>query len=353
QNEKSSKTSDEVSLDVKIGQMINIGFRGMSVKESKHIARDIQQYHLGGVTLFNYDVPRDTAYRNIQSEEQLKELTQGLQQLSTTPLFIAIDQEGGMVSRLKPKYGFPESVSAQYLGNLGNLDSTRYYARQTAQVLSNTGININLAPAVDLNVNPSNPVIGSLERSFSADPKIVIRQASAYIKELHKLDILTALKHFPGHGSSKEDSHKGIADVTETWTSKELTPYEALIDSGLVDMIMTAHIFNARWDSNWPATLSKAVITDTLRHEMDYDGLVRSDDLMMGAIRKEYDLQTVIKQAIKAGVDLLCFSNNAIYNAEIVPEVHEIIKELVKNGEVSKERINHSYQRITALKKQL
>src|SRR5699024_6171566 len=351
QSKTDTQTDQKVSLDVKIGQMINIGFRGMSVDESTHIKRDIQEYHLGGVTLFDYDMPKDTAYRNIRSETQLKALVQELQQLSPTPLFIAIDQEGGKVARLKPKYGFPASVSAQYLGELNNLDSTRFYARQTAQTLADLGINVNLAPVVDLNINPENPVIGGIERSFSANPKTVIKQASTYIDVLHDYDILTVLKYFPGHGSSEKGSHKGVVDVTHTWQQNALKTYRALIDSGNTDMIMTAHIFNARWDSTWPATLSRAVIADTLRHSLDFDGVVRSDDLMMGAIRREYNLRTVIEQAINAGVDLLCFSNNAIYDAEIVPKVHQIITELVTEGEISKDRIDRSYQRITKLKK--
>jgi len=353
QSKTDTQTDQKVSLDVKIGQMLNIGFRGMSVDESTHIKRDIRQYHLGGVTLFDYDVAKDTAYRNIRSERQLKRLIQELQQLSPTPLFIAIDQEGGKVARLKPKYGFPASVSAQYLGELNNLDSTRFYARQTAQTLADISINVNLAPVVDLNINPQNPVIGKLERSFSADPATVIKHASAYIDVLHDYDILTVLKHFPGHGSSEKDSHKGVVDVTNTWQQKELKPYRALIDSGKADMIMTAHIFNARWDSTWPATLSRAVITDTLRHSLGFEGVVRSDDLMMGAIRREYNLRTVIEQAINAGVDLLCFSNNAIYDAEIVPKTHQIITELVAEGKISKDRIDRSYRRIVKLKKRI
>src|SRR5699024_7419630 len=118
QNRTNKKADRDASLDAKIGQMLNIGFRGMSVNESAHIKRDIQRYHLGGVTLFDYDVPKDTAHRNIQSKEQLRTLVQELQQLAPTPLFIAVDQEGGKVARLKPKYGFPKSVSAQYLGEL-------------------------------------------------------------------------------------------------------------------------------------------------------------------------------------------------------------------------------------------
>lgn len=343
--------AEEAPLDQKIGQMLNVGFRGTVLADSNHIVRDIRKYHLGGVTLFDYDVPRDTALRNIESPGQLKTLVHELQSLDEMPLFIAIDQEGGKVARLKPGRGFPATVSAQYLGTIDDIDSTRHYAQITGQTLAELGININFAPVVDLNINPDNPVIGRLERSFSADPQTVIQHASAYINTLHKFDILTVLKHFPGHGSSKKDSHLGVVDVTETWTENELIPYRELIHSGQADMIMTAHIFNAKWDSTYPATLSKPVITNILRNKLGFEGVVISDDLMMGAIRKEYGLKTAIKQALRAGVDILTFGNNAIYDPDIVPKAHKIILELLDEGELSRKRIDESYQRIMKIKK--
>ncbi|MCW9707842.1 glycoside hydrolase family 3 protein [Fodinibius salsisoli] len=351
--DNTSQEAEKASLDQKIGQMLNIGFRGMAIADTNHIVRDIRQYHLGGVTLFDYDVPLDTAARNIGSLQQVKKLTQDLQSRAQTPLVIAIDQEGGKVARLKPERGFPNSVSAQYLGTLNNIDSTRYYTQKMSQSLSNLGINVNLAPVVDLNTNPQNPVIGSLERSFSADPQTVVRHATAYINMLHKFNVLSVLKHFPGHGSSKKDSHLGVVDVTETWEQKELIPYRELINSGTADMIMTAHIFNARWDSTYPATLSKAVITGMLREELGFEGVVMSDDLMMGAIREEYGLKTAINQAILAGVDVLSFANNSVYDPDIVPKAHNIIKELIEEGQISRNRIDDSYQRIMKMKSRL
>ncbi|MDZ7683092.1 MAG: glycoside hydrolase family 3 protein [Fodinibius sp.] len=348
-----SNQDSDVPMDVKIGQMLKIGFRGMQVADTNHIARDLQQYHLGGVVLFDYDVPRDTAYRNIQSPEQVKQLVNELKALSDKPLIVSIDQEGGRVARLKPKYGFPKSVSAEYLGSLDNPDSTRYYARRTAETLSNMGINVNLAPVVDVNVNPDNPVIGGLERSFSGDPQTVAKHAGIYIKTLHNYDIQTVLKHFPGHGSSEKDSHLGVVDVTDTWSRKELIPYRQLIDSSLVDAVMTAHIFNSQIDSTYPATLSKPTIDGILRDSLGFDGVVISDDLMMGAIRKEYGLKTTIEQALRAGVDILSFANNSVYDPEIVPKAHRIIKELIEKGEISTDRIDESYQRIMKFKEQL
>jgi len=345
--------SSKVPLEVKIGQMLTVGFRGMTVADTNHIARDIQKYHLGGVVLFDYDVPRGEAKRNIRSPEQLKSLVTQLQELAELPLFVTIDQEGGKVTRLKPKYGFPETVSAQYLGQLNNPDSTRHYARQIAQSLSRMGINMDLAPVVDVNTNPDNPVIGSLDRSFSSDPAIVAEQAALFIKTLHQYNILSVIKHFPGHGSSKSDSHLGLVDVTDSWSERELTPYKQLIDSHLVDAIMTAHIFNARLDSTYPATLSRPTISGLLRKDLGFEGVVISDDMMMGAIRKEYGLKTAIYRAIDADVDILVFGNNSIYDPEIVPKAHRIIKELLQEGRITREQINRSYERIMALKQKL
>ena len=340
-----------ITLDEKIGQMIKVGFRGLSVDANSEIAKDIRNYHIGGVVLFDYDVPRDTALRNIASPEQVQNLVQELQSVSDTPLIIAIDQEGGRVARLKTKYGFEKSVSAQYLGSLQNADSTRKYARQTGETLSELGINTNLAPVVDLNINTENPVIGGIERSYSADPETVTRQARIYIETLHDYGIITTLKHFPGHGSSKADSHLGVVDVTEYWQEEELVPYRNLIESGTADIVMTAHIFNARLDSTYPATLSQPIITGILRDSLGFEGVVMSDDLQMKAIRTQYGLKETIKMSIEAGVDMLSFANNSIYDEEIAAKAHRIIKELIDEGTLSEVRIDQSYRRIMQLKR--
>lgn len=346
----SQTISPEPSLDEKIGQMLKVGFRGMAADEDSPIVQDIKKYHIGGVVLFDYDVPRDTAYRNISSPEQVLNLTQSLQKFSETPLFIAIDQEGGRVARLKPKHGFKPTVSAQYLGKLNNADSTAKYAHQTGSTLSELGINTNLGPVVDVNINPQNPVIGGIERSFSEDPAVVTNHAKIYTEILHQYGIMNTLKHFPGHGSSKEDSHLGVVDVTEYWQQQELFPYRNLIESDHADMVMTAHIFNARLDSSYPATLSEPIISGILRDSLGFEGVVMSDDLQMKAIRTQYGLKETIKLSLQAGVDMLSFANNSIFDEEIVAKAHRIIKELVEEGEITEERINRSYRRIMELK---
>lgn len=349
---QSSFSEKKVSLDKKIGQMLLVGFRGTALADTNHVVRDIKEYHLGGVILFDYDVPSKSSKRNIQSPEQLKTLINSLKNLSDTPLTISIDQEGGQVARLKPSLGFPKIKSAEYIGKLDNTDSTRFYAQRMGQTLKDLGITMNFAPVVDLNTNPNNPVIGGLERSFSTNPQAVVKHASIFITMLNKHGISSVLKHFPGHGSSKNDSHLGVVDVTDTWSEEELTPYHKLINKNLGDAIMTAHIFNRNIDTDYPATLSKPTITGLLRKKLDYNGVVISDDLMMGAIRNEYGLKNTINKAVNAGVDILVFANNSVYDPEIVPKAHTIIQELLKEGKINRKQINQSYNRIVELKKE-
>lgn len=349
-----NNSPEDVPLEEKIGQMLLIGFRGMEITENDQIAKDIQAGRVGGVVLFDVDVALGYTERNIQSPQQVTSLNSQLQSYARSHnLLIAVDQEGGVVARLKEKYGFPENVSQQYLGDLNNDDSTKYYGARTANTLMNNRFNTNFAPVVDLNVNPESPAIGALERSYSADPDVVTHLASLTIDELHNKNILSTLKHFPGHGSAGTDSHLGVTDVTDTWTEDELIPYKNLIDAGKADMIMTAHIFNSNWDSDYPATLSKNVITGILRNQLGYDGVVISDDMNMKAIREQYGLEETIYKAIDAGVDILVFANNLVYDEQIAVKAVDIIKDLIDEGKLSEERIAQSYDRIIELKKKL
>ncbi len=351
---RKAKNTKIISLETKIGQMIMVGFRGLTLAASEHIQRDIQEYQIGGVVLYSIDLPsKRKQARNIESPQQLHKLNENLQKMSKIPLFIGIDQEGGRVNRLSPKYGFPKKIpSAQYLGKLNDLDSTRHYAKQTAQLLKEFGINFNFAPVVDVNINPACPVIGGIERSFSSDPAIVTKHAAEVIRANKELGIYCSLKHFPGHGSAKSDSHLGFTDVSETWGENELLPYQQLIEQKAVDIIMTAHVFNKKLDPKYPATLSKKTTHHFLREQYKWDGFIISDDMHMGAISDNFKLEEAIEKALEAGVDMLMFSNNSpkFYDKDIVPKAIRIIQELVKNGIVSEKQINESYDRIMKLK---
>lgn len=344
----------EASLETRVGQMLLIGFRGLEVDENSSIVRDIREGRIGGVILFDYDVALKSPVRNVASPEQVKTLVADLQAVDpTVPLFVAIDQEGGRVNRLKEKYGFPPTVSQGWLGSRNDPQLTAEYAGQIAATLAGLGINVNFAPVVDVNVNPDNPVIGKLERSFSSDPQQVAVHAREVIVAHLVKGVFTALKHFPGHGSSTTDSHLGFTDVTHTWSESELIPYREILRSSGADMIMTAHVFNAGLDPLWPATLSQATITGLLREQLQYDGVVVSDDMQMQAIADHYSLETVLEQAILAGADLLIFGNNLTYDEQIASKAGQIIAHLVRSGRISQARINESYARIMHLKRRL
>ena len=348
-----SPTDQEVSLDVKIGQMLMVGFRGLEVSDDSPIVQDIRDRHLGGVVLFDYDVPTRSPVRNVESPTQVTALVKALQSASATPLLVAIDYEGGTITRLKEKSGFPPTVSHQYLGEVNDLRFTHQEATKMAKTLAELGINLNLAPVVDVNTNPDNPIIAKYERSFSADPEIVTQQALEFIEAHHEQGVLCTLKHFPGHGSSTGDSHLGVVDVTDTWSRIELEPYASIIEAGQADAIMTAHVFNANLDPEYPATLSRPTITGILREELGYDGVVISDDMQMGAIADHYGFEIAIQKSIEAGVDILAIANNSVYEEDIAARTVALIKRLVQDGRTDEARINESYQRIRQLKSKL
>ena len=341
-------------LKKQIGQMLMVGFRGMGLSPDNHIVSDITQLHVGGVILFDYDVPHKKYGRNIKSPQQLKKLNADLQKLADTKLLIAIDQEGGRVNRLRTVYGFPPTVSAKFQGKVNVDDTTVKYAAQTASTLAHLGFNLNFAPCVDVDVNPLCPVIGKLERSFSANPEAVSKQAEIWLTEQAKQGVTGCLKHFPGHGSAKADTHIGMADVTGTWTAAELEPYRRLIRTGKVQAIMTAHVFNAKLDATYPATMSEAVITGLLRRQLGFEGIVVTDDLAMGALVEHYSLEEILVRAVLAGADVLCLSNNGeTYDPHIAQKAVEIIFKAVQDGRIPRQRISDSYARIMKLKRNI
>ena len=342
--------SPQVSLETKIGQMLMVGFRGLEVGADHPIVQDVQQRHLGGVVLFDYDVPTQTPLRNIESPAQVNTLIAALQSFAQIPLLVAIDQEGGQIRRLKEKFGFPPTVSAQYLGTMNDVALTHEHATAMAKTLAQLGINLNLAPVVDLNTNPSNPIIGRYERSFSADPDLVTNHALEFIRAHHEQGVLCTLKHFPGHGSSTGDSHLGLVDITHTWSPAELEPYAHLIKAGQADAIMTAHVFHATLDPEYPVTLSKPIITGLLREKLNYDGVVISDDMQMAAITDHYGFEIAIQRTIEAGVDIIAIANNSVYEEDVVARTTALIERLVHEGKISQARINESYRRIQRLK---
>ena len=339
-------SQEDIALKKMIGRMLIVGFNDQTLFYDSSIVKDIQDYDLGGVILFDRYYNDKKRVKNILGPYQLKNLVHELTMYSKKPLFIGIDQEGGKVARLKPKYGFLKIPSAQNVAKMPLNEARRIYTNE-AKMLQNLGINLNFAPVVDLSVNPKNKVIFGLGRSYAKSSEKLVKYASLVIEENTKHNVLSVLKHFPGHGSSLGDSHKGFVDVSDTWTQEELTPYKMLIKAGKADAIMTAHVFNKHLDPKYPATLSYKVNTELLRNKLHFKGLIISDDMQMKAISAHYSLKESTALAINAGVDVLLFGNQLARNS--IKEIVETIFTQVKNGTIAKEKIIQANRRIENL----
>ena len=346
-----SVLSAHVSLEQKIGQMLMVGFHGTSAKPGSQICNDIRQYNLGAVILFDYNPVDKSKPKNIASKAQVARLTKELQACSRDgKLLIAVDQEGGRVQRLKSRYGFyGKFPKAADVVKSGNMKQT--YTKM-AKELKSVGINYDLAPVVDLDINPKNHVIHGLGRSFGKDPRTVEKYASIFIDAMHRYGVLTSLKHFPGHGSSVGDTHKGFVDVTHLWKPVELEPYRLLKNKA--DTVMVAHVFNKKLDANYPATLSQRTVEGLLRKKIGFQGVVITDDLQMGAISQKYALKKTLELAINAGDDILLFGNQLDPRKVVSTKMLvETVERLIREGKVSKARIDTSYARIQKLKTRL
>ncbi len=325
-------------LESKISNMLVIGFDGVDINKTHAIYKHLQNYPLGGVILFD---------KNIQNQKQLQNLTSKLKSISKNRLLITVDEEGGRVSRLGKIPGFTKSKAAFDIA-LSSKENAQKEYENMAKMLQTSGVNCNLAPSVDLAINPQNSVIVKNRRSFSKDPQVVYEYATIFIGEMQKNGILSVLKHFPGHGSSMGDSHEGFVDVSDSWSKKELIPFKELIKNPSTKMIMTAHIYNKNIDKLYPATLSKATNQKLLRKELGFNGVLISDDLQMGAISKHFTLEQTLKLAINSSVDLLLFSKQID-----IKEVVSKVMRLVKNGEIDPKMIDEANKRIDKLKREL
>jgi len=358
-------------LREKIAQMIMVGFREAVADESTPVIRAIRDFSLGGVILYNIDLkcfleaqkgnPDLSRHeggklcpKNITSRAQLKKLTSALKSCSQEPLLISVDQEGGLVSRLGPAAGFPERESPRELGERDDLAETTKTAEGMAGDLKKSGINLNLAPVVDLDLNAEG-LISKNGRSFGPDPELVFRHARAFITAHRQKGVLTALKHFPGKGSAGPDTHFEIADITSCHQEKELYPFSMLIQEGLADLVMTSHLNHRGWDKDYPVTLSPKILQGVLREKLGYQGVIISDDLLMGAIVKQFSLEEACVLAVQAGVDILLASNNSPQGDDphLFQRIYETLVKAVEQGRISSRRIESSCSRITALKKRL
>jgi beta-N-acetylhexosaminidase len=334
-------------LRAKIARLVIVGFRGRSIEPGDDITKALEA-GVGGVILFDRDQTTG-GLRNIESPRQLGRLTQQLREAASVPLIIAVDQEGGQVARLGPAHGFPATRSQREIGATGNPDEARMAGQAMGRTMAEAGITLDLAPVVDLDVNPDNPAIGRLGRSFSADPSVVAAMAAAEISGLRSEGIQTVAKHFPGLGSAGANTDFDRVDVTETWRSAELDPYRSLFEQGMPDAVMVAHIVDRNRDADHPASLSKAFVTDLLRGDLGWQGPVVTDDLGAVAIASTYSRSQAIQLALDAGDDLLLFANQGDYVSDLATEVIDTIERLVIAGDISEARIDASVARVAEL----
>lgn len=339
---------DEAALRRKIASLLVVGFRGDRVNRDDWIVRAIRA-GLGGVILFDRDLETDSE-RNIRSPQQVTALIKDLKDASPGRLIVSIDQEGGRTSRLNPANGFAATKSQAEIGAENSATATREWARGLVASLTQIGVNLNYAPVVDLNVNPESRAIGKLGRSFSADPDVVVSNATEEIQVHRAAGVKTTLKHFPGSGSAAGNTDFEVVDVSSTWQPVELEPFRRLIRSGLADCVMAAHVLNTRLDPDRPASLSRPIVTDLLRGELGWQGPVVSDDMQAVAITRRYGSAEAAHLALQAGVDLLVFANQQVYEPDVFDKTLDTVVALVRRGQLTETHIDQSVARVDALR---
>jgi beta-N-acetylhexosaminidase len=344
------QAQDAPPLAQMIGQMLIVGFTGTQAGDPgvEAVRGQLASGTIGGVLLLD---------RNITDPQQLRELIAALNRPNlSVSAWIAVDQEGGRVQRLPADKGFEIWVSAQSMGRRAERHSDvalQYYSAR-AHSLHALGINLNLAPVLDLDLNPSNPIIGKLGRSFSADATRVAALAADFIQGHHANGVLTVAKHFPGHGSSAGDSHRTLPSIATSWRHDELLPYQILAGQGLLDLVMMGHLYHPQFSDapNRPSSISATGVT-ALRALVGNDVVIMTDDLQMQAVRDLYSDPDAAIEAVIAGNDVLLFNTFKVPDARIGTKINDAIVAAVKEGRISQARIAASYRRILRLKQRM
>ena len=331
-DEKVDKTVESMSQTEKLGQMVMIGIQGTKVDDDSLYM--LNQYHMGGVILFD---------RNMDSPEQVKQLTSDLQAQSNekVPLFIGIDEEGGDVVRMAEKLTPPPSQKE--IGATGDIEQAKTWAIKTAKSLKDMGINVNFAPVADVGSND--------KRSYSTDTNTVIDFVRAATKGYQQENIIYSLKHFPGIGKGKVDSHidsSSIDVAKEVLMTEDILPFKTIIDENEPNdyFILVSHLKYPALDEEYPASLSSKIMTDLLRNELGYKGIIITDDMEMGAVANHNDFRSIGVKAVKAGADIVL----VCHEYEHQQEVYLGLLDAVNSGEISQERIDESVKRIIKVK---
>jgi beta-N-acetylhexosaminidase len=335
------------SLAAQLGQTLLLGFHGTNLADPdlQWLRDGIAEGTIGGVVLFSY---------NIVSHEQIRQLVSDLRTIPCRyPLFIGVDQEGGAVARLSPDKGFPGFPSPAEVGRKFRPAAAYRLYISMSRELRETGFNLNFAPLLDLEY-PVSPVIGQLGRSFSKDPAAVVALATAFIRAHRQSGVLTVVKHFPGHGSAASDTHLSSADVTDLWGGRELFPFREIVRRGLADMVMTGHLFNAKVDSKYPASLSRLHVEGILRGKLGYRGVVISDDMQMDAVRRNYSFGDAAIAALSSGTDILLYGNFMDkYDTNLPAKFRSAVENALADGRMDPEDVYRAFQRVVTLKKRL
>jgi beta-N-acetylhexosaminidase len=318
-------------LATEAARMFAVGFDGVSMPRAlpQLLARGVSS-----VILFA---------RNIETPLQVAQLCGELKSRSSKPLLTCIDQEGGRVRRLRD--GFTHVPSMRVLGQTGDAELAYAVGRLLATELRAVNIDLNFAPALDVDTNPDNPVIG--DRSFGATPELVSKMGTALIRGLQENGVAACGKHFPGHGDTSQDSHHDLPRLPhpiERLEQTELPPFRAAVDAG-VAMIMTAHVVFEPIDPEYPATMSRRVLHGILRDEMKFDGVIVSDDLEMKAISANFDIAEVVTRGANAGVDLFAIC----HDADLQNRAIDALIQAVERGDVPRQRIIEANRRLDAL----
>ena len=334
---------DKMSIEEKIGQVVMVSIENKEMDED--LMNWLSDYQIGNIILYG---------KNISDAPQASHLNQQLQEtilsLTDIPALLAVDQEGGNISRIhKGATVFPSNMAV----GAARPDDLYPSAWAMAQELKDMGFNMNLAPVMDVNSNPDNPVINI--RSYGDDPDKVSEYGSLWIRGMQENGVIATAKHFPGHGDTDTDSHfdlpvsdKSVQQLMET----ELVPFRGAIHSG-VSAILTSHILFPEIDSEYPATMSQKILTDLLRDEMGYTGVIVSDSLQMAAIRDHYGMETAAVQALNAGVDLLILGDGRTLkdtDPDLQTPVITALHEAVRNGSLSTEVLNRAVMNVLKLK---